>query len=82
MLLKKKQGLPLKSRSRREVNNLCRATEIKRQSLKGFEKFKFSTTLWWKKLNAYTVLSAFPYTHDHLYRYAGFDIHVLKLNEL
>jgi hypothetical protein len=32
--------------------------------------------------NAYTVLSAFPYTHDHLYRYAGFDIHVLKLNEL
>jgi hypothetical protein len=32
--------------------------------------------------NAYIVLSAFPYTHDHLYCYAGFDIHVLKLNEL
>ena len=59
------------------------ATEIKRQSLKGFEKFKFSTTLWvGRNRNAYTVLSAFPYTHDHLYRYAGFDIHVLKLNEL
>jgi multiple sugar transport system permease protein len=34
------------------------ATEIKRQSLKGFEKFKFSTTLWWKKFGTPTLFLA------------------------